>query len=828
MSTEHKSPKPVNNTTPSTSFVPKSTGLSRPAVHPYQKMAVEENNREENTQGTVIPRTPEQAEHLPPEAWHVVQQRKGRIQSTIQLKENTDGNEELERETEQDGTEANAMEKTASPKLSNTTTNVVQRTLLTKSDIFGDQVKWIIVKGIARHIDGGSGDEKAKALTDLFDKKGIIDIETILHNIGKKKFVQKNFFANEKDRALSDITLTRLQKEDMVMEAVSAADVTKAKWDLYKTEIDDKTATGYSGKLSGPGGDEVKTTIEWEDDHKGQGKGVTANVLAADHPLGSTPDDTIKDKVRNLEAIAQEKEYIAGHLLNNNLGGPGNDARNLTAIPKDVNSEMSKQVEDEVIKRVNKNYEVIYYKVAVEYGTDSALDYASRITIEFGTYKHDTDFTTPTTNDLEEKHTFTIPINSPTEYGNRKKGYNKASHSDKTTYTDESGKNPFDWPAAEKTAKDPARIDFDRTNNIVLKNTTQIKLEFISAAIYSLRFEELKREIADLELEKDLSDVNARELKVKYDKLSAEAAKVKFLEEEVKRITIEFEKTKEDFQSEHISFEETNKENAYLKEEISFFEEEIKQLQSQLLQQDHIAALLKEQLDEYINKTRERADSYGYIFGLDDGRKGYENRLPEHKKSRRISIGSESEFSKGYLRGYEEGKAQLQKEIEIARLKEENDTLKKESEEKDKKVGSLIEENAILKEKNEKKDERIKELEALLALQEKKTVVPDIKDVKVTTRNTDDTNEQEKKIDFGELLKTAFNDKGMDGYVQLGRLTNMEIPKYDYLAMLVYCEHINSEEACAAYPNTRYYRKFKSSSYGMDAYNEFRKLYLED
>lgn len=53
-------------------------------------------------QGTDIHVGPGQEKHLPHEAWHVVQQKEGRVQPTKQLKENTNINDDVSLENEAD------------------------------------------------------------------------------------------------------------------------------------------------------------------------------------------------------------------------------------------------------------------------------------------------------------------------------------------------------------------------------------------------------------------------------------------------------------------------------------------------------------------------------------------------------------------------------------------------------------------------------------------------------------------------------------------------------------------------------------------------------
>jgi hypothetical protein len=57
---------------------------------------------------------------------------------------------------------------------------------------------------------------------------------------------------------------------------------------------------------------------------------------------------------------------VQGHLLNHNIGGPGDDMKNLTPLVKSANSTHSKKVEQDIKGYVDKNY-VVEYEVRVDY-----------------------------------------------------------------------------------------------------------------------------------------------------------------------------------------------------------------------------------------------------------------------------------------------------------------------------------------------------------------------------------------------------------------------------------------------------------------------------
>jgi hypothetical protein len=136
------------------------------------------------------------------------------------------------------------------------------------------------------------------------------------------------------------------------------------------------------------GKSELETRVTWSGtSENGDGQKMVAFPLGPDHKLGSEPVSG-QQHVWNANRAKLKKitgeTYVAGHLLNNNLGGPGNDSRNLAAIPATINSSHSKVAEEKVKKLVNGKGRFIKYEVEVEQGTfryrNRDLSYASNIT----------------------------------------------------------------------------------------------------------------------------------------------------------------------------------------------------------------------------------------------------------------------------------------------------------------------------------------------------------------------------------------------------------------------------------------------------------------
>ncbi|MCL4498951.1 MAG: DUF4157 domain-containing protein [Chloroflexi bacterium] len=100
----------------------------------------------------------------------------------------------------------------------------------------------------------------------------------------------------------------------------------------------------------------------------GGGLEARASILSRIHPEGSSPRDSapIWTNLENLGAGLGKKVrqtwYVQGHLLNENLGGPGLRF-NLTPITKEANNEHKRIVETDLKKLVNVDGEVISYTV---------------------------------------------------------------------------------------------------------------------------------------------------------------------------------------------------------------------------------------------------------------------------------------------------------------------------------------------------------------------------------------------------------------------------------------------------------------------------------
>lgn len=170
---------------------------------------------------------------------------------------------------------------------------------------------------------------------------------------------------------------------------------TAGSWGPFYTSVVGGGAAGTGGKVEGRAVD-LQTNITWGPAESYEGTLMVADPLGPDHPLGSPPGSSGKwvDRRKKQQGYANGAvEYKAGHLLNAELGGPGDDVRNLTPIPTVANAEHQAKVEDRVKTLVNKKHGWVYYKVeVVRVPDDKNLPhkpkYASQLKCEW--YQYDT------------------------------------------------------------------------------------------------------------------------------------------------------------------------------------------------------------------------------------------------------------------------------------------------------------------------------------------------------------------------------------------------------------------------------------------------------
>jgi hypothetical protein len=130
--------------------------------------------------------------------------------------------------------------------------------------------------------------------------------------------------------------------------------------------------------------------------HGHLGKSAVAFPLTIKGPGGSSPSaaNEIWSKVA-LRRKGGSSFYIRGHLINDNLHGPGSTNENLTPITREANSQHHNKVEKPVKERVwnrdkeNPEGKAVRYEVSAEYGNHSVSADAVKAKIQQETQDED-------------------------------------------------------------------------------------------------------------------------------------------------------------------------------------------------------------------------------------------------------------------------------------------------------------------------------------------------------------------------------------------------------------------------------------------------------
>lgn len=141
------------------------------------------------------------------------------------------------------------------------------------------------------------------------------------------------------------------------------------------------------------GDTKVKSKVSWKTmvlkiDKKSDVVGVemTADYLAPEHIRGSVPKDNTQAGIFSLlptpeKGVDANKAYIKGHLLNDNLGGPGEE-KNLFPITGQANSDHKNNIENTLREVVNDKKLLIHYHVKVD-GIDIGPTGSYRVNSKF-------------------------------------------------------------------------------------------------------------------------------------------------------------------------------------------------------------------------------------------------------------------------------------------------------------------------------------------------------------------------------------------------------------------------------------------------------------
>lgn len=162
----------------------------------------------------------------------------------------------------------------------------------------------------------------------------------------------------------------------------------RANWEsLHPSFDDDGVATGRGATAKGKNVSRDWTTqVRWDECQHDDGVKMVAK-LGPDHGLGSDPGSGKRSWNRRVHKLHlssggapdETKRYVAGHLLSAQLGGPGDDERNLAPIPRDANSQHETQVEHHVKRLVNELHGWVHYAVEVTHADDKGVKYPAKL-----------------------------------------------------------------------------------------------------------------------------------------------------------------------------------------------------------------------------------------------------------------------------------------------------------------------------------------------------------------------------------------------------------------------------------------------------------------
>ncbi len=97
------------------------------------------------------------------------------------------------------------------------------------------------------------------------------------------------------------------------------------------------------------------------------GKSMIADPLSPDHPAGSSPSAAPPIWAEVNQRRNDKRLYVLGHLLNQQLGGPGDNVENLTPITFSANATHQARVESALKTKVNTERKMVHYEVSVSY-----------------------------------------------------------------------------------------------------------------------------------------------------------------------------------------------------------------------------------------------------------------------------------------------------------------------------------------------------------------------------------------------------------------------------------------------------------------------------
>ncbi|MBB6271205.1 hypothetical protein HDF26_001632 [Pedobacter cryoconitis] len=337
-------------------------------------------------QGENIHIAPGQERHLPHEAWHVVQQKQGRVQPTLQMKGiglAINDNEGLESEADVMGGKAlNIARDQSLPLLKNVSPGIEVHQL--ESVIRPNH-------GIPE-INLLPDSHSKKKLTESLAEKGV-DAEnaatarskTII--IAAKEAEARASIRKAIDKSEDTIELSafletiknELNLIDIMMVDLGTAQAA-VKFHINPWFIEAIPSGKVIWRMIGTGiHSKPITDVHWESESLTigtkaamVGKRMIAEPLAPDHEPGSksTVDSDQTLMMAQLAnagntSVSNHSKYIKGHLLNDHVGGPG-ESLNLFPITADANAKHLAFVEKYIKAQISDNY-VLVYEIVVSH-----------------------------------------------------------------------------------------------------------------------------------------------------------------------------------------------------------------------------------------------------------------------------------------------------------------------------------------------------------------------------------------------------------------------------------------------------------------------------
>lgn len=309
---EAPSPKPNNTGLPDNlkSGVESLSGISldQVKVH-YNSPEPAQLNAHAYAQGSDIHVAPGQEQHLPHEAWHVVQQAQGRVKPTMQMKGNVPVNDDAGLEAEADRMGAQALQMKSE-------LNQLQTKEAQQRSALSSPKQLSRVAQLAKH------NNNVQARVD----HARLGFNT-QHGIAA--FSAPDVLKEATDYGLATTAATLMDSTAVPAIGGGQTAVNPAAVENYINWVKQKLNT--AGVAAGSN----ESTIRWGGTWNGLGTTMTAILRPGGEPAGSEPSIGWTGVWGLLYARKRKKNdptiYVMGHMLNDNIGGPGL-AYNLTPL----------------------------------------------------------------------------------------------------------------------------------------------------------------------------------------------------------------------------------------------------------------------------------------------------------------------------------------------------------------------------------------------------------------------------------------------------------------------------------------------------------------